>query len=377
MNQTPDHRGSGGPAGCGCLLLVGLLAVLVAVLAGQPFLQDRAREVAPPPQGTQVSPTLTPAKPSGRRPGVVAIDTEQGLRSTRAAGTGVVLDASGLVLTNNHVIQGATAIRGTVVDTGRRFSGEVLGYAKNGDVAVIRLINAARLTPAAFGDSSRVTVGEPVTAVGNTGGRTGAPRVVTGEVTALDQIVTATDESDGSTERLTGMIETDAPIRPGDSGGPLLNSAGEVIGINTAASAGYRMEERGEHRGYAIPANQALAVARQIQRGEASGTVHIGKTPMLGVQVRAVGEPVPGAPPPPATRGALIAGLIPGTPAETAGLPRGGIIVALGDRPVDSPAALTDLLLRHQPGETVSVSWVDPSGQRFTTRIRLAEGPPQ
>jgi S1-C subfamily serine protease len=377
VNETPEHRGSGLPAGCGCLLIVGALALLVAVLTGQPLLQESAREVPPPPpQGTAVSPTASPARPSGRRPGVVNIDTEQGLRSTRAAGTGILLDASGLVLTNNHVIQGATTIRGTVADTGRRFSAEVLGYDTSGDIAVIRLVNAARLTPAAFGDSSSVRIGEPVTAMGNAGGDGGKPRLVTGKVTALDQIVTATDESDGSTERLSGMIETDAPIRPGDSGGPLLNSAGQVIGINTAASANYRMED-GDHRGYAIPSNRAMEVARQIQRGQRSETVHIGKTPILGVQVRGVPSPAPGEPAPPATTGALIAGLLPGTPAEAAGLPEGGIIVSVNNQPVDSPATLTSLLLRHQPGETVAVGWISPSGERITTNIQLAEGPPQ
>jgi S1-C subfamily serine protease len=339
-------------------------------------MDDPARDV-PPPQSTSTAPALPPEAPSGRRPGVVNIDTVQGLRNARAAGTGILMDASGVVLTNSHVIQGATSIRGTVTDSGRRFDADVLGYDKSGDIAVVRLRGAARLTPATFGDSSRVSLDDPVTAVGNAGGDGGEPTVVTGTVTALDQVVTATDESDGSTERLTGMIETNAPIRPGDSGGPLLNTSGQVIGMNTAASAGFQMEERGAQRGFAIPSNRALEVARQIQRGQPSATVHIGETAMLGVQVRAVGGRAPGGAPPPSTTGALIAGLLPGTPAESAGLQEGGVIVALNDQPVDSPGTLTDLLLGHRPGETVSVAWVDPSGRRFTTNITLAEGPPQ
>ncbi|MFB4314470.1 S1C family serine protease [Actinomadura sp. 21ATH] len=372
MNEEPEGRGCGG-----CLLLLAALAALVAVLAGRPLWDGRSGDVRSAPESALPAPARTvPAEPSGRRPGVVNIDTEQGLRSTRAAGTGILLDASGLVLTNNHVIQGATTIRGTVTDNGRRFPADVLGYDKSGDIAVIRLRGAARLKPAAFGDSGLVQLGDPVTAVGNEGGKGGQPKVVTGRITALDQQVTATDQSDGSSERLTSMIETDAPIRPGDSGGPLLNTSGQVIGVNTAASAGFTMNQ-GAHRGYAIPSNRALAVARQIQEGRASDTVHIGRTAMLGVQVRSVTRTPGQGTAPPAASGALIAGVLPGTPAEAAGLPEGAVIVALNDRPVDSPGTLTGFLLRHHPGDTVRLGWVDSAGRRFTTPVRLAEGPPQ
>ncbi|GLZ08674.1 serine protease PepA [Actinomadura sp. NBRC 104412] len=376
MYEIPDGRRSGGGAGGGCVVVLGVLAALAVLLLGLNLLDEPSRNV-PPPQSTSSAPALPPRTPSGRGPGVVIIDTVQGLRNTRAAGTGILMDASGHVLTNNHVIQGATSIRGTVADNGRRFVADVLGYQRSGDIAVVRLRGASRLRPAVFGDSSRVSLDDPVTAIGNAGGKGGTPSVVTGTVTALDQVVTATDESNGTSERLTGMIETNAPIRPGDSGGPLLNAAGQVIGMNTAASAGFRVEEGGAERGFAIPSNRALTVARQIQRGEASATVHIGDTAMLGVQVRPVGGDVPGSPPPPSPTGALIAGLLPGTPAESAGLPRGGVIVSLDGRPVDSPGRLTDLLLLHHPGDTVSVGWVDPSGRHFTTGITLAKGPPQ
>ncbi|XVQ08630.1 S1C family serine protease [Spirillospora sp. CA-255316] len=380
MDQTAERRGPGGCAGC--LLILAVLAAVVAVLAGRPLLEGGPEKAAPPllsaPPSPSPSRTGDAARPSGRRPGVVNIDTEQGLRMTRAAGTGILLDGTGLVLTNNHVIQGATRIRGTVTDGGRRFTADVLGYDKSGDIAVIRLRGATGLRPAVFGDSTRAVPGDPVTAVGNAGGKGGAPRAVTGTIIALDRQITATDQSDGSFERLTQMIETDAPIRPGDSGGPLLNSAGEVIGMNTAAAAGFRMEQDGARRGFAIPSNRALTVARQIQRGEASPTVHIGKTPMLGVEVRSVGARTAGEPDPaPAASGALISGLITGGPAEAAGLRRGAVIVALNGRPVTSPGALTDLLLLHHPGDTVQVAWVDTDGRNYTTAVLLAEGPPQ
>jgi len=346
------------------LLLVALLALLApgcrVVESGTP--QD-------------VPPSVTAsrhkhAKPSGRRPGVVNIETEQTLNGTRAAGTGIVLTASGLVLTNNHVIHGATAIKGTDVDNRRGYTAEVVGYDRAGDIAVIRLSGATRLKTAAFASAGGVAVGDAVTAVGNAGGKGGMPSVVTGKVTALGQSVTARDDSNGTSERLTGLLETNAPIRPGDSGGPLLDTSGKVIGINTAASSGFSVkgaEKRRDHRGYAIPSDRALETARQIQRGEASSTVHIGRTAMLGVKVRPNGR----------SPGALVAELVPGSPAEAAGVPVGGVIVAFGDAAVDTPSALTTLMLARHPGDAVRIEWTTSQGDRRTGTVHLTEGPPQ
>ncbi|WP_083998715.1 S1C family serine protease [Actinomadura kijaniata] len=367
MHAEPTERnGAGSP---GCLVVPAALLVLLAVVLLRPLLGDDRG--AAPPATTATAPPASTAKPSGRRPGVVNIESEQALRGTRSAGTGIVVTPSGLVLTNNHVIQGATSLTGTDTDNRRTYRARVLGYDKNGDLAVLQLEGASRLKPAVFGDAARVRIGDPVTAVGNAGGRGGTPSVVTGRVTALEQVVTARDANDGGVERLTGLIETDAPLRPGNSGGPLLNSAGEVIGVNTAASADYRMDSgdarQGAPRGYAIPSGHALAVARQIERGEASATVHIGPTPLLGVRVRAGGG-----------SGALVEEVVPGAPAEAAGVPKGAMIVALGGRPVDSPDKLTELLLAHRPGDTVRLEWTGPGdGTRRAADVRLAEGPPQ
>ncbi|MGI5208630.1 S1C family serine protease [Spirillospora sp. CA-108201] len=345
-----------------------LLLALPALLApGCRVVESETPRDAPP---TAAATRHQHAKPSGRRPGVVNIETEQTLNGTRAAGTGIVLTASGLVLTNNHVIQGATAIKGTDVDNRRGYTAEVVGYDRTGDIAVIRLSGAARLKAAAFASAGSVEVGDTVTAVGNAGGKGGTPTVVTGKVTALEQSVTARDDSNGTSERLTGLIETSAPIRPGDSGGPLLDTSGKVIGINTAASAGFSVKgakERKEHRGYAIPSDRALEVARQIQRGEASATVHIGRTAMLGVKVRPNGR----------SPGALVAELVPGSPAEAAGVPVGGVIVAFGDAAVDTPSALTALMLARHPGDAVRIEWTTSQGDRVAGTVHLTEGPPQ
>lgn len=344
-----------------------LLALLSFLVPGCRVVDGGTAEDVPPPV------TETPAeqaKPSGRRPGVVNIETEQALNGTRAAGTGIVLDPSGLVLTNNHVIQGATKIKGTDTDNRRTYTAQVVGYDRAGDIAVIRLTGASRLKAAVFASASGVDVGDVVTAVGNAGGKGGTPRVVTGRVTALNKSVTARDDSNGTSERLTGLIETSTPIKPGDSGGPLLNTAGKVIGINTAASAGFAVkgaEPTEEHRGYAIPSDKALAVARQIQRGEPSATVHIGRTALLGVKVRSNGT----------SPGALVAEVVPGTPADTAGVPVGAVIVRLGGRVVDSAATLTGLMLARHPGDVVRMEWTTRQGARTAATIRLAEGPPQ
>ncbi|WP_067491294.1 S1C family serine protease [Actinomadura hibisca] len=357
------NRGSNSP---GCLLVAAALAVLVAVVLGRPLLAGDPDPVEP--IATEAPVARNTAKPSGRRPGVVNIESEQGLSGTLSAGTGIVFTADGLVLTNNHVIQGSTAVTGTDPDRRRSYRATVLGYDKTGDLAVIRLERASGLKTAVFGDSSRVRPGDPVTAVGNAGGKGGTPAVVTGAVTALDQTVTARDQSDGTTERLTGLIETSTPIKPGDSGGPLLNTGGQVIGINTAASGDYKMETRGARRGYAIPATRALAVARQIERGQASPTVHIGRTALLGVRVRAAGT----------TTGALVAELVPNTPASSTGMRRGAVIVALGGVAVDSPEKLTELMLAQHPGDVVRLEWIDPNnGPRRSAEVTLTEGPPQ
>ncbi|MBE1537415.1 S1C family serine protease [Actinomadura algeriensis] len=348
------------------LVLVALLALLVPScrLPGQ----EAENAVPPPVTATEVAPERTDF--SERQPGVVNITVVRGLESTRAAGTGIVLDASGFVLTNGHVIQGATGIEGTDTDNDRTYPARVIGYDTAQDIAVIRLTGASGLPAARFAPVSTVAIGDPVTAVGNAGGDGGEPSVVTGHVTALGQTVTARDDSDGSVERLAGMIEVSAPIKPGDSGGPLLNSAGRVIGVNTAASTARPESSPGareQPRGYAIPADRALEIAAQIRRGEPSETVHIGETAMLGVMVRGNGTDA----------GARVVEVVPGSPAEAAGIPVGAAIVTFGGQGVDSPGTLTGLMLRRHPGEVVRVEWARRGGGIVAADVRLAKGPPQ
>ncbi|HMJ34291.1 MAG TPA: trypsin-like peptidase domain-containing protein [Baekduia sp.] len=200
--------------------------------------------------------------------GVVDITGHVGDTGTIAAGTGMVVTPQGAVLTNNHVIRGARRIRVTVPG-GRRYRARVLGADADQDVALLQVLGAPALTPATFGDSSTVAVGDAVTAVGNAGGVGGAPSVSAGTVTQLHRSITVTDENGLEPEHLHDLIETDARIEPGDSGGPLIDAGGQVIGMDTAA-AGDPPGPQATPDGFAIPIDGALAVVHAIQDGGGS-----------------------------------------------------------------------------------------------------------
>ena len=303
--------------------------------------------------------------------GVVDVNTNLGYQDVAAAGTGMVLTSTGEVLTNNHVIRGATTVRVTSPATGRTYAATVVGYDVSADVAVLSLRGASGLQTVTLGDSDTLKRGEAVTAVGNAGGAGGAPAVTKGTITGLGRTITASDE-DGSAEQLLDLIETNAGLQPGDSGGPLLDGAGRIIGMDTAASNSFFLQP-GSNGGYAIPINNALAIARQITAGRASSTVHIGRTGFLGVDVQPSGYYQGEA----YTAGALIVGIVPASPAERAGLSVGDVITSLAGHRITSAATLTRIVLSNPPGRKVKVSWVDGAGNSSTATLTLASGPPQ
>jgi S1-C subfamily serine protease len=302
-------------------------------------------------------------------PAVVDVNTVLGYQNGRAAGTGVVLTSDGLILTNNHVVAGATSISVTDVGNGKTYTASVVGYDRAHDIAVLKLSSAAGLTTATLGDSSTVHTGDSVVAVGNAGGTGGTPAAVGGSVTALDQSITAQDESTGSAEQLTGLIEVAADIQSGDSGGPLVNASGEVIGIDTAASSGAQFpgaaSQTGSGDGFAIPINDATAIAKQIEAEQASSTVHIGATAFLGIQTGSQ-----------SADGAAVLGVVSGSPAAAAGLGAGDVIQSVNGTTVDSATTLTTLLDGYHPGDKVKVSWTDSAtGQSSTATVTLTTGP--
>lgn len=295
-------------------------------------------------------------------PGVVDINTVLGYQQGTAAGTGMILTADGEVLTNNHVVSGATSIRVTVVTTGQTYNAKVLGTDPSDDVALIKMANASGLKTIALGDSNKVSTGDSVVAIGNALGQGGTPSVVEGQVEQLNQSITASDDSGGNPEQLSGLIQTSAALQPGDSGGPLVNSAGKVIGMDTAASQNFRFNSAGGVS-FAIPINTAVSIAHQIESGKSSGSVHIGQAGFLGVEVSGT------------SGGALVQQVLPGTPAASAGLQAGDMVTSVDGQPIDSANGLTSALLSHHPGDSVNVGWVDGSGESHSARITLGTGP--
>jgi S1-C subfamily serine protease len=303
---------------------------------------------------------------TGTGTGVVVIETNLGLQGGQAAGTGMVLTPSGEVLTNNHVIRGATEIRVVVPGTGRSYPAEVVGYSVSDDVAVIQASGAANLKTASLGDSGTVAAGQSVRAVGNAGG-TGRLTTAAGTVTGVGRSITVNDEQGGS-ENLSGLIETNAAVRPGDSGGPLVNAAGQVIGMDTAASAGSEIDQTAPNDGYAIPINRAVAIAEQIHSGNDSATIHVGGTAFLGVETTANSY---------GGGGAAITTVVPGSPAEAAGLVAGDLITSVGGHTISSPDELSAIVMTQKPGASVSASYLDQEGATQTTDLTLASGPPR
>ena len=395
-------------------------------------------------------------------PGLVDVNTVLGFQNARAAGTGIVLTADGEVLTNHHVVEGATSITVTDIGNGKTYGASVVGYDEQHDIAVLKLKDASGLQTAKTGNSDQVKLGDQVVGVGNAGGVGGTPSFAAGKVTGLNQAITATDENGQDPENLTNLIETDANIQAGDSGGPLVDANGEVVGVDVAggngnngghgrpgqtavtsgASAAATLAAAGDGtgfgdgsgngtgfgdgsgngngfgdpfggngfgdgsgngpgsqngsgngsgdgsgdgsgngfgngqggsgdgsgttaQGYAIPINQALDIAQQIENGKSSDVVHIGASPMLGVSV-VTSQGITGA---------VVGDVVADGHADEAGIEAGDVITSFAGHTVDSPDTLSELLNKQHPGDKVEVGWVDQSGQTHKATIELITGP--
>jgi S1-C subfamily serine protease len=304
---------------------------------------------------------LDPAAMVGQvGPQVVNISTKFGYNNAVGAGTGIVIDPNGVVLTNNHVISSATDISAFDVGSGQSYAVDVIGYDRTQDVAVLQLRGAAGLPSAAIGGG--VSVGEPVVAMGNAGGQGGMPVAVGGKVISLNASVNATDTLTGADERLGGLIQADTPIKPGDSGGPLVNNSGQVVGVNTAATDTYKMSGG---QGFAIPIGRAMGVAGQIRSGAGSNTTHIGPTAFLGLGVTDNNG-----------NGARVVRVVNTGPAGGAGISPGDVITGVDSVPINGATSMTEVLIPHHPGDTIAVHYRAADGGDRTANITLAEGPP-
>jgi len=373
------------------------------------------------PQPSNLAPapgTEAPGVVSKVEPGLVIINTALQYNGEEAAGTGMVITSGGLVLTNNHVIEDSTRITATVVSTGRTYQAQVVGYDVTGDIALIKLEGASGLHTIPIGSSATLKTGQTVIAMGNAEGQSMIIPAI-GTITALNQTITASNQGGTvSSETLHGMIETNADVVSGDSGGPLSNTSGQVIGMDTAGNS-VRFQSQSV-AGFAIPINTALAIAREIDAGQASSTISIGYPPFMGIYIAQGSDSSPqgqadqqaqgggfsgggfggggfggsgngssgcytndggGLPAPssiaPVSSGTLILGVICGGPAAGAGITSGSVITAVNGQAIGGPGDLTSVVSKYAPGTTISVTWVNPSGQRTTSSIRLTSGPPQ
>src|SRR5580692_1433488 len=413
-----------GALGAGSVVALYHPAASTSVASPQPSSSAPARPL--PSSAVPLPSSSSPSISAGEQavvnkvaPGLVIINTTLQYKSEQAAATGMVITPDGLVLTNNHVIEGSTSITARTAN-GHRYQAKVIGYDVTGDIALIQLQGASGLKTVPIGNSSATKTGDSVVAMGNAeGGNAIVP--VTGQVTALNQTVTAGDQGGTITqETLHNMIQTNADIVSGDSGGPLANSAGQVIGMDTAGNdGGFAVQQNTS--GYAIPIQNALAVVAQIRQGQASSTVTIGYPPFMGVYIGQGSNSDPQAQAElqnggngfggngfggngfggngngngnqncytsdqnlvaPANianvnSGTLILGTICGGPAMAAGMTAGSVITAVNGQAIGSPDSLTGVVSKFKPGTTINVTWVSPSGHRSTSSIKLSAGPPQ
>jgi S1-C subfamily serine protease len=312
------------------------------------------------------------------QPGMVDVDAPQAYSQSLSEGTGIILTSSGLVLTNNHVIEGATAPTATLVNSGKTYKATIIGYDSTDDVALLQLIGASGLTPVTVGNSDGATVGQNVLALGNAEGQGGPPTIAPGQVTALHQTISPSDASTDATETLHGTIQTSAQIQPGDSGGPLANAAGQVIGMDVAASQAQEPNGATTTAGFAIPINQALQIATQIAAGRDTSTVHIGLPAFMGISIASpsagcsTGSGGSGRG---TSSGVLVCGVFSGTPAATAGLAEGDLIRSVNGKAVASASSLVALTARYHPGQSLVLGYVDNAGTAQSAKVTLIGGP--
>src|SRR4051794_28001261 len=274
--------------------------------------------------------------------------------TAQSLGSGFVWSSDGIIVTNNHVVEGASRIS-VVLSDGTQMSAKLIGVDPDSDLAVLR-VDSNKLTPAPIGTSSDLMIGETVVAVGNPFGLSGS--VTTGVVSALGRSVPSKEEG----RTFTDFIQTDASINPGNSGGPLLNIEGRVIGINTMIYA------NAQGIGFAIPVDRAKKVIQDILRYGQVHSAWIGAVTatITPEEARRTGLR--------ASRGALVARVISGSPAQAAGLRPGDIITAVAGRPIDSREAFSTYTATVASGQPLPLT-ISRDGSAQSISVRPTEAP--
>jgi len=308
-------------------------------------------------------------------------------------GTGMILTASGTVLTNNHVVDGSTTLRAQVDGSGTSYTATVLGTDATDDVALLQLHGGPGFKTVTVGDSSSVKVGDQVVAVGNALALPGQETVTSGIISATKRSITISNPSTGLSENLSNLFQTSAAINPGNSGGPLVDSAGHVIAMNTAVAANASSSQGATNVGFAIPIDKAMAIASLIYAGKPSAIIEIGPHAIMGVEVTSVAcaegqdgctglgstSTIFGTTPStyraPTSNGAVILAVVSGSPAQKAGLAAGDVIVGVDGHSITSPIMLTTQMNLHKVGQKVTVDWLAVNGQRHSSSLTLIQGP--
>ncbi|MDQ1546465.1 MAG: hypothetical protein QOH69_1369 [Actinomycetota bacterium] len=301
------------------------------------------------------------ASTAAQQVGVVTIDTVLAYdTSERAAGTGMILTSNGYILTNNHVVEGSTSITVTVESTGQKYTATVVGTDKTADVAVLKLTGASDLHSVTFASAEKVVAGQAVYSVGNAEG-TGRLVTAVGTVGAVNQSLTIGSDSADTAEHLSGLIQLNSDVVSGDSGGPLFDKSGKVIGMVTAASSGSAVVT-----GYAINIAQVLKIADAIEAGSTSTDIVLGYPAFAGINIAST---------PNATAGVPVASTFPGMPAATAGITTGDTITSVNGIAMSSATQLSAAIQAHKVGDTVTITWVTAAGVAQSAAVTLIAGP--
>ncbi|MEP7092159.1 MAG: S1C family serine protease [Nocardioidaceae bacterium] len=304
--------------------------------------------------GSQSTDSTTKASVS-QLTGLVRIVSTMKYDQAKAAGTGMVLTSTGEMVTNHHVVEGATSIKVTVMTTGKTYVAKVVGTDAKDDVAVLQLTGASGLSTVTP-DTDGAAVGDAVTAVGDANGTVSYLSAASGRITALKQSITTQGDGTASGERLTGLMQISSEVISGDSGGATYDKDGQVVAMTTAASSG-----GSDVTGYAVPIDKVLSIAGDLENGVTGARYAYGNPAFLGV---ALGQ-----------TGTTVRGVYQGTAAATAGIAAGDRITAVDGTKVTTATTLHNAIAKLAPGDSVSITWTATDSTTHTKTLTLGTGP--